>query len=466
MPQEQIALRDVSSRPVVHHEPPYQLFLGTALAVGLFGGFLLAILLPLSGALEWDWGARWPELVQAHGQLQLLGFAGLFIAGMACRLMPRFSGRPLAYPAVARTVVFFIGGGVTLRAAAALVDADLLHDLAWMASAALVLAGASAFAAVVLGTLIHRDSRAEATAWFFVLGAAGLVVAGTLNFALTVRDMNDGLRMLSSGDNSTLLSVELYGFVLMFIGGVATRAVPALMAHPRSQIVARAAAAALAAGAAVHAASTLISEIDGPALGLARMNNVGLLIVAAALASIAWSTGVFHPRANRVARSSQTQFWFVRTGIAWLAVAAALLLWYGLAALSDGRRLDQFETDAVRHVLTVGVILNMMIGIALLVVPEFAGRRLQRPGEHAIVWVILLALNAGAALRIWPAMEGIDWLSSDRFWPMVAAGALATGAVAAFAFMFVQSYVEQRPAGWAERATQGRRGSQADIAGP
>jgi hypothetical protein len=156
----------------------------------------------------------------------------------------------------------------------------------------------------------------------------------------------------------------------------------------------------------------------------------------------------------------------VRTGIAWLAVAAALLLWYGLAALSDGRRLDQFETDAVRHVLTVGVILNMMIGIALLVVPEFAGRRLQRPGEHAIVWVILLALNAGAALRIWPAMEGIDWLSSDRFWPMVAAGALATGAVAAFAFMFVQSYVEQRPAGWAERATQGRRGSQADIAGP
>jgi hypothetical protein len=418
---------------------------------------MLAMLLPIAGALEWDWGTRWQELAQAHGQLQLLGFAGLFIAGMAFRLLPRFSGRPLAYPLAVRSIVVLIGGGVGLRSLAPLFDNDVLHGTLLISGAVMLFGGSIAFAAVIMRTLLHPESKAEATGWFFVLGAGAFAAAGSLNLILTVRGINDGLRMLPVGENNSLVSIELYGFVLMFIGGIATRAVTTLVGHPRSQLAARIAAAALAVGAASHTGVTLVSAIEGPSPNLDRVANVTLLIIAMALLLIVWATGIFHPRADRVASASQAQFWFVRAAFVWLVVSGLLLFWYASGALADGKTLDQFEVDAVRHVLTIGVVTMMIVGMAMLVVPEFAGRRLQHPQERGVPWAMFIAINLAAMLRVWPALEGIDWLSSDRYWPMAAAGVLATAAVAAFAFMFAQSYLQQRQKDWASLEALGRR---------
>lgn len=449
-PTRDIALKDVSPRQPAHRvEAPYQLFLVAALSLALLGGFMLAMLLPIAGALEWNWGTRWQEFAQAHGQLQLLGFAGIFIAGMAFRLMPRFSGRPLAYPLAIRSVVVLIGGGVGLRSLAPLVGNNVFHSTLVISGAVLLFGGSIAFAAVIMRTLLHPESRADATGWFFVLGAGALAATGSLNLLLTVRGINDGMRMLPVGENNSLVSLELYGFALMFIGGIATRAVTTLVGHPRSQFVARIAAAALAIGAASHTGVTLYSAIEGPSPNLYRMANVALVIIALALLLIVWATGIFHPRANRVAPASQAQFWFVRAAFAWLVASSLLLSWYAAGALVNGETLDQFEVDAVRHMLTIGVVTTMIVGMAMLVVPEFAGRRLQHPHEQGLTWAMFIAINLAAAMRVWPAIEGIDWLSSGRYWPMAVAGVLATTVIAAFAFMFAQSYMEQRRKGWA-----------------
>ena len=106
-----------------------------------------------------------------------------------------------------------------------------------------MLAGSVAFAAVIMRTLLHPQSKAEATAWFFVFGVGGLATAGCLNLTLTLRAINDDMRMLPVAENHALLSMQFYGFVLMFIGGIATRAVTTLAGHPRSQVAARIAAA-------------------------------------------------------------------------------------------------------------------------------------------------------------------------------------------------------------------------------
>jgi len=79
-------------------EPPYQVFILSSLGLVVGAGFTLAALLPLNVVLDWGWGARHTSLVQAHGQVQVLGWVGLFIMGMAYRLMPRFSGRPSPFP--------------------------------------------------------------------------------------------------------------------------------------------------------------------------------------------------------------------------------------------------------------------------------------------------------------------------------------------------------------------------------
>jgi hypothetical protein len=170
------------------------------------------------------------------------------------------------------------------------------------------------------------------------------------------------------------------------------------------------------------------------------------------------------PRANRVAQASQTQFIFVRAAFIWLIVAALMLARYAFDGLWDGRVLDSFEVDALRHTLTVGVVTMMIVGMAMLVVPEFAGRRLQHPARFA-PWIMLVGLNAAVVLRIWPPLEGIDWIKSTRYWPMAAAGTLAIAVVAYFAFMLAQSALEQRREGWAMAAVRARDGGATQDAG-
>ena len=104
-PSAQIPLTEAgepsSAEAFWQHDPPYHVFLLTSMAFAVLAGFTLAILAPLSIVLEWGWGRRFMPLIQAHGQAQVLGFVGLFIIGMVYRLMPRFAGRPLRFPAMA-----------------------------------------------------------------------------------------------------------------------------------------------------------------------------------------------------------------------------------------------------------------------------------------------------------------------------------------------------------------------------
>jgi hypothetical protein len=282
-------------------------------------------------------------------------------------------------------------------------------------------------------------------------------MAAILNVILTVRALDDDARLLPPAENNAFVSFALYGVILMFVGGVATRAIAMLTGHDRSQLVSRIAAIVLALSAASYACATLAGAIGDPSTMLHRLADGALIAVSVAMLLIVWASGVFHPRANRVAAASQVQFWFVRAACAWLAASSLLLCWYAANAMADGAPLDQFEVDAVRHMTTVGVVTMMIMGMAMLVVPEFAGRRLQHPREDALVWSMFIAMNAAAALRVWPALEGLDWIAPTRYWPMAAAGALALAAVSAFAFMFAQSRIEQQRPGWASPAGLARR---------
>ena len=70
--------------------------LKTALLMGAGGGFLLATLLTLSRAFSVPLGAWWEAVAQAHGHLQVYGWAGLFVLGIALYFLPRLRGAPLA----------------------------------------------------------------------------------------------------------------------------------------------------------------------------------------------------------------------------------------------------------------------------------------------------------------------------------------------------------------------------------
>jgi hypothetical protein len=276
------------------------------------------------------------------------------------------------------------------------------------------------FGASIWGTLAHPDSKAASTGYFFLAGSLAFVGAAVLNVFIVHEMARDGLALAPTIKQTGLTTLEEYGFVLMFLCGVATRAVPTLRGQPRRDVPATAACISLAAGVALFSFAMLRMAYSGPSAGMARTADIGLLLI-----------------------------------------AAGLLAWFALRKIGDGQTPDQYQLDAVRHATAIGVIVNMILGMAMLVVPEFAGRRLQHPDERWLVIAMVVTVNIAAALRIWPALEGADWLETTRNWPMAAAGSLALLVIAAFGAMFVQSWWEQRSPGWARpEALAARRSGQ------
>lgn len=446
-----IPLTPLQQHSTPHLEAPYRAFITGSLVAGIGGGFLLAALISFARALEWEWGsgAHYASYIQAHGQLQLAGFVGLFIMGMAMRLLPRISGRKLAFAPAAPWLLGMMLASLALRAVSEPAGDSIARDGALIASAALLVAASGTFAAIIFGTGVGPGAPFNATVVFFTLGAAGFAAGAVVNAVQVSETVRDGLVAAPASKQAGLVLIEQYGFALMFVGGIATRALPNFTGRKRQEGAGTACAATLAAGTALAAGASLWGAYRGGTEATARVESVGLLCTAVAAVLIVWLSGALVPAANRVAAASQTQFWFARAAMAWLLVAAALTAWYAVPALGDGSFIDQFEMDAVRHTMTVGLFTMLIVGMAMLIVPEFAGRRLQHPDERLLVLGMLVALNAAVVLRVWPATRGIDWIQDTRFWPMAAAGVLAEAVVVVFGLMFAQSYLEQRRPGWA-----------------
>jgi hypothetical protein len=391
-------------------------------------------------------------MAQLHGQLQLLGFAGLFVMGMSFRIMPRVSGRPLAFQPLIPWLIALTVGYLALRSTVHPLGDSALRDAGLIVSAAFLLSAAAIFAAITWSTLLHPASKAEATGYFFVLGAAGLLASAAINAVQAWEMVRDSSSVAQAGRQSALVFMQQFGFLMMFVGGVGSRAIPGLTGRPRRQLVPRVTALVYAAGVAAVVTALLIVAERRPNDVIIRAADVGLIVMGASFAVMVWSSGALAPGSN-VAQASRLQFWFVRCAFAWLLVSSVLMLWYGGQAFVDARLPDQFEMDAIRHAVTLGVLTTIILGMAMLIVPEFAARRLQHPRERWLHLTMIVGLVVATGLRLWPAFEGIDWLEDSRFWPMAISAAIASGTVAVFAAMFAQSWWEQRDPAWAARAT-------------
>jgi hypothetical protein len=424
-------------------EPPYQAFVLTSLGLAVAAGFVLATVLPLSTVVGWDWPARMRHLalVQAHGQVQVLGWIGLFILGMAYRLMPRFSGVPLRFPVAVWVSGLVLAASLLLRLAALPAGDGFWWDTGLLASGALGVVSGAAFALVVGSTLLRRESRAGATGYFFLAGSGAFLAQAVLGFALIVLMVQRGEGVLRPAESAGLLHLQLYGFIAAFVLGVSTRAVPTFSGVPRPERSAKALALALAFAVGVYVVAALLAAFASPSEALSRLQGAALASLGPVFLAGVWLVGIFRPVANRLRPASQPQIWFVRSAFFWLAVAGVLAAYYGATAAAEARPVDSDGSDAVRHAVGLGVASIMVVGMAILVLPEFAMRRLQRRPEGPLPALILVLLNAAAALRVGVAVAASHWLEPERYWPMAVAGGLAWAGVLVFGVLFLRNLV-------------------------
>ncbi len=237
------------------------------------------------------------------------------------------------------------------------------------------------------------------------------------------------------GDRSGTINLILFfGVHLSFIFGVALRTFPVFFAVERTRPGPQRLAVALGqAGLALAALAAVVDVSEGPRPWL--LEALGLITLGVALIWLTTFTGWWRSPV-RLRPGSQPFALTLQLAMAWTAIAGLLLIGYAVVAIAESKAIDFATMDAVRHVIGLGVVTTAIVGMAQLILPEFAGERLRAPPGAwrgtglGLALALATALRAGARL-----FDGS--LSGDAIHLLMAvAGAIAFGVILVLAYYF------------------------------
>ena len=98
----------------------------------------------------------------------------------------------------------------------------------------------------------------------------------------------------------------------------------------------------------------------------------------------------------------------------------------------------------MRHSLGAGLLTNLIVGMSLLILPEFAAERQQPNRQRWLALSLAVLINASVILRVAPAIAGSAWPADTRNLSMAVAGSLAELAMLLFAASLVRLILRTR----------------------
>lgn len=411
----------------------YLLFILSAFFVAIAGGFLIATILPLIQAGTIAGPERIPRLIQAHGWAQLQGWAGLFVAGMALRLLPRFAGRRplqrrlnltilalLLVPIIARTIFEPFGSGNAGR---------VLVLLAAIVGAL----GTLLVGSMVIVTLLRGRRKREPWRYFALFGGAWWIVWALLMLIAGAKAW-DSARFTPAIFDDTLTWVVMLGSIGNFIWAVQSRSVPVFFGR-KTPPMRRAILPLVVLNVGV---ALLAISLAGNGSGTSyRLEGLGFTFAGIATAWLAPLCGAISGTAHRLRPGARAASRFVLAANIAAIVAGIFLAWAGLDTLIRGEYAAFALRDAARHAFGVGLITMLILGMAQLVAPVFALSRAEsRPPalwERAIFWLLV----ASVVLRVAGALLDGHMDEVQRLHLVSTSGALAWIALVLFATMIV-----------------------------
>ncbi len=409
----------------------YLPFMAGAISLAVAGGFLLATYVPLAAAGRVGRPADVPFLIQAHGALQLQGWAGLFVVGIGFRLAPRLTGRAPVPRRLSWAVFSLLFLGTVLRAAGQSLESlpVMMRAGGWLWSL-----GAAAAAGTWL-TYLARSRHFGA--WWLGMGAGALWWLWWAAWAALLAASVD-VRFVPYARNEPLLWGAMFGAIGNFIWAVQSRAVPNFFGRRPVPWQRFAPAWAIYNGGLAMAVLQATAPLDR-----SWLQGAGLSLLAAGLAGFVLLVGALHPDARRLRPRARPSARYIAAAN-WLALgAAAVLLASGLHALASGEPVPLWMRDAARHGFALGPITMLIIGMAQLIAPIFAlGRAEPRsPGlvDRASFW----GLVAAALLRMGAPLAEPVLSYPIRMDIIAGAGLLAWLAVAVFGCRALQARLNE-----------------------
>jgi hypothetical protein len=184
----------------------------------------LGIIVALGGARDIGLGVRWTPLIQAHGHLQVMGWLGLFLVGVAFQVVPRFKQAPLRLPFLVRPAIILIAGGLIARTISQPYADGHLAAATMLTSAVAEAMGVVLFLASIGATLV--SARRKNYDWYLFASLAWLAAAALANVVVVSGIAVDRQMVIPSAKNDPLITMQLFGFVTLFIFGVSIRILP------------------------------------------------------------------------------------------------------------------------------------------------------------------------------------------------------------------------------------------------
>lgn len=396
-----------------------------ALLIGAGGGFLLATVLTLTSAFSLPLGSWWTAMAQAHGHLQLYGWAGLFVLGVALHFLPRLRGTPLVaarcVPVMLVMLVIsmllravcqpFLAGSVALGWRLGLISSGLLE----LAAIVLVLV-------MLIGTAMRGPSMSSRQAYRgifpMLLGAfSAFAIAGLINL-LNMVQVGSGVGLVPAPGDTLNITLGLFGFLVPIALAMSARSLPmyaGLESFP-SRIL-WLLAVCYFAGLLLFCLG--ISSVLSPVLNTV-LSGVGLVLLGGCIllfiiiflrlmrsrGKVPQHIARYAPSPENMTRTYQQQVKtehtnygpfvvLVASSYMWAMLGSVLLLINGVAELVTGN--FPFALDAIRHSFAIGFIALLISGIAPRMLPSFSGGKIASP--HLVTATLWLG-NIAAVLRV------------------------------------------------------------------
>jgi hypothetical protein len=338
---------------------------------------------------------------QIHAHTQILGFAGLFLMGIAYHALPRILGIGGIRSKAARPSFWLMFAGVLLRNVGQPLSFHAIGRLLSFLSAGLEAASALLFARFVFTLLARvregKYDRKDPILRFVAIGTVFFLVA-------IVFDASQGIWL--AGHFETALPAALvepfyfaalYGFLLAWIYGFGNRVVSIF----------------LGVGAAARRTPELTMLLQAGAVPLFILSylpslslRTSLLVrdagmTAAACSAVVYLAGngfLWRRGALSVMRAPGSPTFAIRSAFGCLAIWAVLEI-AGVVLVRATRLPAQnlWWADAARHVFGVGFITLLIVGMSFRILPVFSGKRLWSARLAHATYGLLLG---GVALRL------------------------------------------------------------------
>jgi uncharacterized protein involved in response to NO len=396
--------------------------LGAALLIGTAGGFIFATVLTLTLSFGASIGPWWSALAQAHGHLQLYGWAGLFVIGVVFHFLPRLRGTPLALPRFVSWIIGFQVTGLVLRAIS---QTLLVATGAGIFGGLLIASGilecvALVGAALLIGITTWRGpSLVTRPAFlgvlpFFAVAFGVLAVASVVNLFNVVQAARAAGFIGGAGDGLNV-TLGLFGFLVPVALAMSAQSLPmyaGLEAFPRRFLWPLAGSYFLGLlltgiGSQLAPSSGMVEGQGMLLMGIVLLVFIGIFLhLMHKRGRLPQKVAQMAPSPEAAAHTYQRKLHAERHAYGpFVALVASAYLWAilgGVLLTADGLAMlfgavPVFTIDAIHHSLAVGFITLLICGIAPRMLPGFSGGRIASP---AFVRATLWLGNTAALLRV------------------------------------------------------------------